>query len=64
MMAKATKDVTVTATPEPNAVGRAEFEERVIQLGIDLCEELKQGRIRKEASIIEAITNLYKTIMA
>lgn len=62
--AKKTEDVALEATTEQanEKPTKEVLRQAVIELGLDMCEDYKKGRVRPEASLVNALTELFKAV--
>ena len=50
------------ATPQLKKETDVSFRQAVIDLGVELCEDVHKGILKKDESILNAITNLYMAV--
>ena len=61
--AKKTEDVTVDAVAEQVVKPTEDdFRQAAINLGLRICKDYEEGRVRPEAPLVNALTELYKAI--
>lgn len=61
---KKTEDVALEATTgQPNEKPTKEdLRQAMIELGLDMCKDYKEGRVRPEATLVNALTELFKAV--
>jgi hypothetical protein len=63
--AKKTDDVALEATNAEQVENKqtsADLRQAMIELGLDMCKDYKEGRVRPEATLINALTELFKAV--
>ena len=62
--AKKTEDVAPEATTEQvnDKPTKADLQQAIIELGMDMCKDYKDGRVRPEATLVNALTELFKAV--
>jgi hypothetical protein len=62
--AKKTEDVaseviTEQANEKPT---KEDLRQAIVELGLDMCKDYKEGRVRPEATLVNALTELFKAV--
>ena len=61
--AKKTEEVAVDVTTEQVVKPTEDdFRQAAINLGLRICKDYEEGKVRPEASLVNALTELYKAI--
>lgn len=63
--AKKTDDVALEATNAEQVENKqtaADLRQAMIELGLDMCKDYKEGRVRPEATLVNALTELFKAV--
>jgi hypothetical protein len=62
--AKKTEDVALEAKTEQvnEKPTKEDLRQAVIELGLDMCKDYKEGRVRPEATLVNALTELFKAV--
>lgn len=62
--AKKTEDVVLEATPEQanEKPTKEDLQQAIVELGLDMCKAYKEGRVRPEAPLVNALTELFKAV--
>jgi hypothetical protein len=60
--AKKTDDVALEVTTEETKPTIDDFRQEVIALGLNICKDYKEGRVRPEAPLVNALTELFKAV--
>ena len=61
---KKTEDVALEATTEQanEKPTKEDLRQAIVELGMDMCKNYKEGRVRPEAALVNALTELFKAI--
>lgn len=62
--AKKTEDVALEATSEQvnEKPTKEDLRQAIVELGLDMCKDYKEGRVRPEATLVNALTELFKAV--
>ena len=63
--AKKTDDVALEATNAEQVENKqtaADLRQAMIELGLDMCKDYKEGRVRPEATLVNALTERFKAV--
>lgn len=61
---KKTEDVALEVTTEQanEKPTKEDLRQAVIELGLNMCKDYKEGRVRPEAPLVNALTELFKAV--
>ena len=61
---KVIDDVALEATSEvvESKPTVDDLRQSIVELGLDMCKDYKEGRVRPEATLVNALTELFKAI--
>lgn len=60
--AKKTDEATAETTNEVVKSTEDDFRQAVIELGLRICKDYEEGKTRPEASLVTALTELFKAV--
>lgn len=62
--AKKTEDVALEATTEQvePAKNKEDLRQAMIELGLQMCKDYDDGKVRPEAPLVNALTELFKAV--
>jgi hypothetical protein len=57
-----TENVALETTTEKVNPTKEDLRQAMIDLGLDMCKDYKEGRVRPEATLVNALTELFKAV--